>query len=216
MAVAVDPVAVTSAGNACHTSAILPSAASVIVKMRGAGTTAIVKVFASLRGGEPSSVTRIVTVLVAGENPLGGIQAKTPLVALMVAPAGAPGSRVNVNELAGMSASVAMAVKVSRLPSFTVLSLMGAKTGALFTSLTMMVKLLVSLSGRLPSSVTRTVMTLVLGPCASVGVQVRTPVTESSVIPLGAATRVNVNELAGISGSVAELVTVKVVSSSIV
>src|SRR5260370_13950786 len=105
--------------------------------MRGADTTAIVNVFASLRAGDPSSVTRIVTVLVAGENPIGGIQAKTPLVALMVAPAGAPGSRVYVNELAGISASVAMAVSISRLPSFTVLSLMGAKTGALFTSLTM-------------------------------------------------------------------------------
>src|SRR5258708_37869131 len=180
MAVAVDPVAVTSAGNACHTSAILPSAASVIVKMRGAGTTAIVKVFASLRGGEPSSVTRIVTVLVAWENPLGGIQAKTPLVALMVAPAGAPGSSVNVNELAGMSASVAMAVKLNRLSSFTVLSLMGANTGALFTSLTMTEKLLVSLNGGLPLSVTRTVMTLVLGPCASLGSPDEAPGRESS------------------------------------
>src|SRR5712692_10433577 len=184
--------------------------------MRGAEATTILNVFASLKGGAPSSVTRIVTVLVAGENPIGGIQAKTPLVALMVAPAGAPRSRVNVSELAGMSASVAVAVKVSRLPSVTVLSLMGAKTGALFTSLTMTVKLLVSLNGGLPSSVTRTVMTLVLGPCASVGVQVSTPVAESSVIPLGPATRANVRMFAGISGSVAVLVTLKVVSSLIV
>src|SRR6266852_6114632 len=138
------------------------------------------------------------------------------MVALMDAPACAPGSRVYVNELAGMSASVAMAVNISRLPSFTVLSLMGAKTGALFTSLTMIVKLLVSLNGGVPSSVTRTVMMLVLGPCASLGVQVSTPVAESSVIPLGPATRRNVRVFAGISGSVAELVTIKVVSSLIV
>src|SRR6266704_3227980 len=180
--------------------------------MRGAEATTILNVFASLKGGEPSSVTRIVTVLVAGEKPIGGVQAKTPLVALIVAPAGEPGSRVNVNELAGMSASVAMAVKASRLPSFTVLSLIGTKTGALFTSLTMTVKLLVSLSGGLPLSVTRTLMTLVLGPCASLGVQVSTPVAESSVMPLGPATRANVKVLAGISGSVAVLVTVNVVN----
>src|SRR3989441_3957277 len=80
----------------------------------------------------------------------------------------------------------------------------------------MTAKLLVSLSGGLPLSVTRTVMTLVLGPCASLGVQVRTPVAESSVIPLGPATRENVMRFAGKSGSVAELVTVKVVSSLIV
>src|SRR6266853_1335453 len=68
----------------------------------------------------------------------------------------------------------------------------GAQTGALFTSLTMTVKLLVSLSGGVPLSVTRTVMTLVLGPCISPGVQVRTPVAEFSVIPLGPATKANV------------------------
>src|SRR2546422_7419712 len=49
-------------------------------------------------------------------------------------------------------------------------------TGAVFTSVTITVKLLVSLDGGAPLSVTRTVIRLVLGPCASVGVQVRTPV----------------------------------------
>src|SRR6266702_965466 len=80
----------------------------------------------------------------------------------------------------------------------------------------MTVKLLVSLSGGMPLSVTSTVMTLVLGPCASLGVQVSTPVAESSVIPLGPATKENVSVLAGISGSVAVLVTLKVESSLIV
>src|SRR5207245_10438348 len=129
----------------------------------------------------------IVTVLVAGENPSGGVQAKTPLVALMAAPAGAPESSVNVSELAGMSASVAVAVNVSRLPSVTDLSLMGAKTGALFTSLTMPWKPLVSLSGGVPLSVTRTVVTLVLGPCASVGVIGRAACRECGLIGLGRA-----------------------------
>src|SRR5260370_31158349 len=104
--------------------------------MRGAEATTILNVFASLKGGAPSSLTRIVTVLVAGEKPIGGIQAKTPLVALMVAPAGAPGSSVNVSVLAGMSASVAMAVKLSRLPSVTVFVGVGAQTGAVVPSLT--------------------------------------------------------------------------------
>src|SRR2546426_12456213 len=102
--------------------------------MRGAEATTILKVFASLKGGEPSSVTRIVTVLVAGEKPSGGIHAKTPLVALMVAPAGAPGSSVNVSALAGMSASVAVAGEVSRLPSVTVFLLVGGKNRGPVTS----------------------------------------------------------------------------------
>src|SRR5260221_1705628 len=127
-----------------------------------------------------------------------------------------PGSRVNVSVLAGMSGSVAVLVTVKVVTSLMVWLVVRVKVGALFTSLTITVKLLVSLSGGLPSSVTRTVMTLVLGPCASVGVQVSTPVAESSVIPLGPATRANVSVLAGISGSVAELVTLKVVNSLIV
>src|SRR5260370_159008 len=115
-----------------------------------------------------------------------------------------------------MSGSVAVAVTLRGVSSFIVLLVGGVNVGALFTSLTMTVKLLVSPNGGMPLSVTRTVMTLVLGPCASVGVQVRTPVDESSVIPLGPATKENVSVLAGISGSVAEFVTLKVVSSLIV
>src|SRR6266581_864400 len=74
----------------------------------------------------------------------------------------------------------------------------------------MTVKLLVSLSGGMPLSVTRTVMTLVLGPCASVGVQLKTPVAGLTVALPGADTSDNV------SISIAMLVTVKVASSLIV
>src|SRR5260370_1268624 len=118
--------------------------------------------------------------------------------------------------LAGISGSVAELVTVKVVSSLIVCVGGTVKVGALFTSLTMTVKLLASLSGGIPLSVTRTVMTLVLGPCASVGVQVSTPVAESSVIPFGAATKENVRVFAGISGSVAVLVTLKVVSSLIV
>src|SRR5439155_15271429 len=56
---------------------------------------------------------------------------------------------------------------------------------------------------------------LVLGPCASVGVQVNTPVTGSITAFVGALARLKVNVFDGLSGSLATLVTVKVVISSI-
>src|SRR5262245_14810627 len=105
-----------------------------------------------------------------------GVQVNTPLAALMLTPAGAPGSTLNVSVLAGASASVAVTVTVNRLPSLIVRLAMAASTGALFTSLTVTVKLLVSLRLGTPLSVTRTVIVLVLGPCASLGVQLNRPV----------------------------------------
>src|SRR5260370_29136420 len=115
-----------------------------------------------------------------------------------------------------MSGSVAVAVTLRGVSSFIVLLVGGVNVGALFTSLTMMVKLLVSLSGGMPLSVTRTVMTFVLGPCASVGVQVKTPVAGLSVALPGAYTSENVSISVAMSGSVAVLVTVRVASSLIV
>ena len=65
-----------------------------------------------------------------------------------------------------------------------------------------------------PLSVTVTVIMLVLGPWASAGVQVSTPVLVLRFTPGGAAMRLKERVLAGISGSVARLVAVRVVSSS--
>src|SRR5262245_20701908 len=90
---------------------------------------------------------------------------------------------------------------------------MGTSTGGLFTSVTVMVKLLVSLRFGEPSSVTRTLMTFVLGPCASVGAQVKTPVTGLMAAPAGGEIRLNVSVLAGRSGSLAVAVSVKVLPS---
>ena len=59
------------------------------------------------------------------------------------------------------------------------------QTGGEFTSLTTMVKLWVALRLGVPLSLTLTVMRLVLGPWASVGVQVKTPEVGSSRIPVG-------------------------------
>src|SRR5439155_10949011 len=90
------------------------------------------------------------------------------------------------------------------------------RTGALFTSATMMVKLLVALRGGRPLSVTFTVIRLVLGPWASVGVHASTPVSESSVIPAGADNRFKVIVLAGRSGSKILTMNASLLCSSIV
>src|SRR5947199_7395870 len=90
---------------------------------------------------------------------------------------------------------------------------MGDSTGAWFDSVTTILKLLVSLNGGTPLSVTRTVIRLVLGPWASVGVQVSTPVLGFRFTPVGADTRLKVNVSAGRSASIAVFVTVSVQSS---
>ena len=56
-------------------------------------------------------------------------------------------------------------------------------TGLLLTSLTTTEKVRESLNGGVPLSVTLTVTELVLGPCASFGFQVSTPVEASTFIP---------------------------------
>src|SRR5438874_1534063 len=81
--------------------------------------------------------------------------------------------------LAGRSGSLAVLVRVKVVSSLIVWSAgVCRKVGALFTSLTTTVKELVALSGGEPLSVTVVVKVLVLGPCASVGVQVITPSAE--------------------------------------
>ena len=57
----------------------------------------------------------------------GGVQENTPLVGLMLAPAGAPPSRLNVS--ACPSGSVALAAKVSRFSSVTTPSAKTASAG---------------------------------------------------------------------------------------
>ncbi len=84
--------------------------------------------------------------------------------------------------------SVAVFVTVSVANSLIVRSSCVGNVGALFTSLTVTVKELVSLSGGTPLSCTLTVMRLMVGPWASVGVQVMTPLVEM-LAPLGAVSR---------------------------
>src|SRR6266550_2748069 len=182
-----------------------------------ASATMTVKLRASVEGREPSSVTRTVIRFVLGPWASVGVQVNTPLVALMLAPAGAPESRLKVKLLAGRSGSVAEFVTTSVLSSSIIRSAGTISTGGRFTSATMTVKLRVSLEGGEPSSVTRTVIRFVLGPSASVGVQVNTPFVKLMLAPAGApGSKLNVRVLAGRSGSVAVLVTTNVLSSLII
>ncbi len=95
--------------------------------LRGANTGALlpsvtvtVKVWAPDSGGEPLSVTRTGMVTVAGPCASVGVHVNTPVAGLMLAPDGAPASRLKASVFAGASASVAVKVRVSVLPSVTV------------------------------------------------------------------------------------------------
>src|SRR5437867_375219 len=82
--------------------------------------TLTVKLRVALRGGEPSSETRRASWRVLGPGASLGGQVNTPLLGWIRAPAGAPGSRLNVSALAGRSASLATLVTTRLLPSRTV------------------------------------------------------------------------------------------------
>src|SRR5439155_25534537 len=110
-------------------------------------------------------------------------QVNTPLLCLHDAPLISE-TKLKVNVLAGRSASLALFVTVSVLSSDTVRSVSTISTGALFTSLTITVKLLVALNAGTPLSITRVVIVLVLGPCVSLGVQRITPLV-SMIAPDG-------------------------------
>src|SRR5262245_9290436 len=130
----------------------------------------------------------------------------------MAAPAGGL-IKLNVRVLAGRSASLAVLVITSVTPSLMVWLAIAANTGALFTSVVTTVKLLVSLKGGAPLSVTRTMITFVLGPCASVGAHVKTPVTGLMAAPAGGLSRLRVSASAEPSGSVALIITLNTVPS---
>src|SRR5439155_7376957 len=138
----------------------------------------------SFNGGVPLSVTRIVTGKLPGEE---GVQLKTPVDPLIVAPDGAPGSSENVKTFAGTSVSVAVAVNVKGEPTaHAALFPIAASTGATFTSFTAIVIPSTALSCGLPLSTTWTVMEYEPGPWASVGVQLNAPVVPLRVAPVAA------------------------------
>src|SRR5262245_20667954 len=175
--------------------------------------TTTLNVLVLLKPGEPLSVTRTVMLFVLGPCVSTGVQVNTPVFWLMLAPVGAPASSEYVNALAGTSASVAVTLKGNAVPSLRACYLTTASTGAIFTSLTITVNVRVSLSGGTPLSVTCAVNVFVLGPCASVGVQVNRPVVGLMLAPAGGETRLNVSVLAGMSGSLAGIGVLSVLPS---
>src|ERR1044071_1891251 len=86
----------------------------------GGGRPSNVKVSVSLNGGTPLSVTFTVTWLVVGTIVNGGLQLKSPLPALSVAPAGAPLRIDQVNVWLAW-ASVAVMVKLRGWPKVAIL-----------------------------------------------------------------------------------------------
>src|SRR5207245_5682058 len=114
-----------------------------------------VKLLVALRLGVPASKTRTVTTLVLGPCASLGVQAIAPFAAT-VNPAG-PDTSAKVSALAGTSVSVAVALTFNAVSSLIVWLAGMVSTGAVFTSLTTTVKLLLSLSVGVPSSNRRTV-----------------------------------------------------------
>src|SRR5205814_2350916 len=179
----------------------------------GVQPCALPMLLVALNAGTPLSVTTTVIVFVLGPCASLGVQLIAPLLPLIVMPAGGD-TRLNVSVLAGTSASVALAVTASALNSSIVWLAGTLNTGATFTSRTVTVKLLVALNAGTPLSATTTVIVFVLGPCASLGVQLIAPLLpRSEERPVGDARR-NVSVLAGTSAAVALAVTASGLSSS--
>src|SRR5439155_26715 len=135
------------------------------------------KLLVALMLGVPLSKTRTVTVLVLGPCASVGVQAMAPL-AETVKPVG-PDTNAKLSVLVGTSASVAVALTLSAVCSAMVCVPGSVNIGGVFTSVTITRKLLVALMLGVPLSKTRTVTVLVLGPCASVGVQAMAPLAET-------------------------------------
>src|SRR3954465_8558250 len=142
-------------------------------------------VSATLAGGVPLSVTLTVMKFVAPPCVSSGVHVNTPLVGLLLAPIGAPASRLQVSACAGKSGSVAELVKLSKAPSSTYMSPSAVSAGGEFTSSTTPLVVTAAPMGGEPLSVTRIVTALVLGPCASVGVQVNAPLVGLIDAPAG-------------------------------
>lgn len=141
--------------------------------------------------GEPSSETMTSITFVLGPCASSDVHEKTPLLALIVAFEGAPAFRLKVSPFAGMSASDAEFVNVSKTASVTVTFEIVVNDGAEFTSFTIAVNDWVALKLGEPLSVTMTLMSFVLGPCASDGVQLNTPFVGLIVAPAGEFPRLN-------------------------
>src|SRR6185369_14051123 len=159
------------------------------------------------------SVTRTLNGYVPGPCASVGVQVNTPLDSPMLAPAG-PLSSEKLSDCAGRSLSVAVAVNVYAASSGMVaVGGTPASTGAAFTSVTVTE---MAASVFVTPSDTRTLNGYTPGPCASLGVQLKTPLLAPMLAPAGPLTSENVSVCTGRSESVAVAVNVYGPSSGIV
>src|SRR5437879_7809796 len=110
-----------------------------------------------------------------------------------------------------MSASVSLAHTFRLVRSAISLHDALPISGARFTSVTVTVKLLVTLNAGTPLSVTLTLTRFVLGPCASRGGLLITQLSGLLLISWGELNSANVKVLAGMSASVALALTFRLV-----
>src|SRR6267143_357926 len=136
-------------------------------------------------------------------NDCPGTQEKVPVPGSNDAPGGMPDAD-NLRGSGGRSGSVAITVKVSRVPGSTVCEFGTDNTGGWLTSLTVMLTLFTSVSE--PSETWKVAMKSP-GPGASVGVQENIPLAASKRAPAGKDIAEKVNFSGGRSGS--EAVTLK-------
>src|SRR2546428_835534 len=175
--------------------------------------TVTLKLFVAPKFGVPLSVTLTLTTFVLGPCPSVGVQLIAPVAGLMVMPVGALTS-AKVKLIAGKSRAGEQASTLSAVCSLIVWSAGTVNTGARFTSLTITWNVLVTLKAGTPLSVTLTLTAFVLGPCASVGVQLIAPLAGLMVMPAGELTSAKVKLLAGRSASVALALTCSAVRSA--
>src|ERR1035437_7859930 len=114
-----------------------------------------------------------------------------------------------------MSESLAVLVTTNSCWPTSSRAVWTGSTGGTLISLTTTSKVLIALRMGVPLSQTKVVNVLVLGPCASVGVQLITPLP-SIIAPAGAVMKVYANAWGGKSLSIAVFVTVRVVNSAMV
>src|ERR1035437_2773271 len=97
--------------------------------------------------------------------------------------------------------SVAVLVTVSKVSSLTFVCAMAVNAGAIFTSTTTTVKLLVALNGGVPLSVAITVTVFVDVLCVWDGVHEMMPLLELMLMPPGAEPKLEVKVCGGVSRS---------------
>ncbi len=95
----------------------------------GGGTTVTANDLTSLRFGAVVWVTRTVIVFVVLAEAAVVGQERTPVAESIVAPVGAPGSRLNASACGGTAGSVAELVTTSTHPAWRVRSAGGASVG---------------------------------------------------------------------------------------